>query len=111
MSKSDSSGKKSIAFQGEHGAHSEAAARQRFGPDAVTIPCEEFADIYKAVSEGKATHGVVPIENSLVGSIHRNYDLLLEWELPVVGEINYLVSHALLGRKGTSLDSINKVYS
>ncbi len=100
-----------VAFQGEHGAHSEAAALQAFGDKITTVPCETFAGIYSAVSGGNADYGVAPIENSLVGSIHQNYDLLLEWGLPVVAEINYKVSHALLARKGATIDGINKVYS
>ncbi|MFQ5606376.1 MAG: prephenate dehydratase [Candidatus Zixiibacteriota bacterium] len=100
-----------VAFQGDHGAHSEAAAQKAFGAEVATLPCETFAEIYQAVSSGTATHAMAPIENSLVGSIHQNYDLLLEWQLPVVGEVNYRVSHALLARRGASLEGINKVYS
>lgn len=100
-----------VAFQGDHGAHSEAAAKTAFGGEVKTMPCETFAEIFEAVSSGKVTYGMAPIENSLVGSIHQNYDLLLEWQLPVVGEVNYRVSHALLARKGSTVESINKVYS
>ncbi len=100
-----------VAFQGEHGAHSEAAAFQAFGNKITTAPCETFSGIYEAVSNGKADYGIAPIENSLVGSIHQNYDLLLEWRLPVIGEVNYKVSHALMARKGATIDGINKVYS
>lgn len=100
-----------VAFQGEAGAHSEAAAFQVFGDKITTVPCETFAEIYEKISSGEANYGMAPIENSLVGSIHQNYDLLLKWQLPVVGELNYRVSHALLGPKGSTLEGINKVYS
>ncbi len=100
-----------VAFQGEPGAHSEAAAFQAFGDEITSVPCETFSGIYEAVSGDSADYGIAPIENSLVGSIHQNYDLLLEWRLPVVAEVNYKVSHALMARKGATIDGISKVYS
>jgi prephenate dehydratase len=99
-----------IAFQGEPGAYSEAAAL-RFSPHAETLPCESFEDVFAAVGSGKTTHGILPIENSIGGSIHRNYDLLLEHELPVVAEVLLQVSHNLLAFPGTRLKDIKKVYS
>ena len=74
-----------IAYQGEPGAYSEAAAL-RFSSHADTLPCESFDGVFDAVESGKTTHGILPIENSIGGSIHRNYDLLLEHELPVVAD-------------------------
>ena len=99
-----------IAYQGEPGAYSEAAAL-RFSPHAETIPCESFDQVFAAVQTGKATHGILPIENSIGGSIHRNYDLLLEHELPVVAEVLLQVSHNLLAFPGTTMKDIKKVYS
>ena len=99
-----------IAFQGEPGAYSEAAAL-RFNPTAMTVPCESFEGVFAAVNSGKTTHGILPIENSIGGSIHRNYDLLLEHELPVVAEVLLQVSHHLLAFPGTTLADIRKVYS
>jgi prephenate dehydratase len=99
-----------IAFQGEPGAYSEAAAL-RFSPHAQTLACESFDQVFSAVSSGKATHGILPIENSIGGSIHRNYDLLLEHDLPVVAEVLLHVSHNLLAYPGTRLGDIKKVYS
>src|SRR5262245_60189616 len=100
----------SIAFQGEPGAYSEAAAL-RFSPHAETVPCESFEQVFTAVVAGKATHGILPIENSIGGSIHRNYDLLLEHDLPVVAEVLLQVSHNLLAYPGSRLQDIKKVYS
>jgi prephenate dehydratase len=99
-----------IAFQGEPGAYSEAAAL-RFSPSAMTVPCQSFEDVFAAVTGAKTTHGILPIENSIGGSIHRNYDLLLEHELPVVAEVLLQVSHNLLAYPGTTLADIRKVYS
>ena len=94
-----------IAYQGEPGAYSEAAAL-RFSPNASTVPCESFEDVFAAVQGGKTSHGILPIENSIGGSIHRNYDLLLEHELPVVSEVLLQVSHNLLAFPGTKLADI-----
>jgi len=99
-----------IAFQGEPGAYSEAAARQ-FSPDGDVMPCRSFEDVFGAVAEGRASHGVLPMENSIGGSIHRNYDLLVQHELPIVGEIELPVDHCLLARPGTRLSDLTAVYS
>ena len=68
----------SVAFQGVPGAYSELAAFQFFGKKAKPLPFPEFEDVFKAVLGGKASFGIVPIENSLTGSIHQNFDLLLK---------------------------------
>ena len=60
---------------------------------------------------GKATHGILPVENSIGGSIHRNYDLLLEHELPMVGEVQLPIAHNLLALPGTTLDQVKRIYS
>jgi prephenate dehydratase len=99
-----------IAYQGEPGAYSEAAAL-RLSPHAETLPCESFDGVFAAVGSGRTTHGILPIENSIGGSIHRNYDLLLEHELPVVAEVLLQVSHNLLAYPGTLMKDIKKVYS
>jgi len=99
-----------IAFQGEPGAYSEAAAI-RFSDHADLLPCESFDDVFTAVATGKATHGILPVENSIGGSIHRNYDLLLEHDLPIVGEVQLDITHNLLVLPGTTLDQVKKIYS
>jgi arogenate/prephenate dehydratase len=101
----------SIAFQGEPGAYSEAAALEYFGEQAVTRPCHAFEDVFTAVTNDQVTHGILPIENSLAGSIHRNYDLLLRNQLHIVGEYHYRVRHCLLGLRGVRLDEIARVHS
>ncbi len=99
------------AFQGEPGAYSEAAALQFFGEQAATLPCASFEEAFAAVAGGACTHGLLPIENSLAGSIHRNYDLLLRHDLHIVGEYQLRVSHCLLGLPGARLDQVRRVHS
>ena len=99
-----------IAFQGEPGAYSEAAA-QLFAPGSDVMPCRSFEDVFAAVANGRASRGILPMENSVGGSIHRNYDLLVEHELPIVGEVELAVDHCLLGRPGSTLAGIRTVYS
>jgi arogenate/prephenate dehydratase len=99
-----------IAYQGEPGAFSEAAAR-RVDTDADLMPCRSFEEVFDAVQAGTAAYGVLPIENSIGGSIHRNYDLLLERDLPIVGEVELPVIHHLLALPGTSLAGLKRVYS
>src|SRR5881296_3300503 len=99
-----------IAYQGEPGAFSEAAAR-RVDKEATLLPFRGFEEVFDAVEGGPATHGVLPVENSIGGSIHRNYDLLLSHELPIVGEVELPVVHQLLALPGASLDKLRRVYS
>ena len=99
-----------IAYQGEPGAYSEAAAL-RFRPDAEVRPCPAFEDVFRVVEGGHATYGVLPIENSIGGSIHRNYELLLAHELRIVGETEIAVEHCLAALPGTTLEQVTQVYS
>ncbi len=99
-----------IAYQGEPGAYSEAAAL-RFNPAADVVPRPSFEDVFAGVAERQATHGILPIENTIGGTIHRNYDLLLEHDLPIVGEIKLPVVHHLIVLEGTTLEQVRRVYS
>jgi prephenate dehydratase len=101
----------SVAFQGEHGAYSELAAIEYFHRKVNTIPCHSFDDVFAQVSGGFSSFGIVPIENSLAGSIHRNYDLLLRHNLQILGEYHLRVSHCLLGLPGVRLEEIQFVHS
>jgi prephenate dehydratase len=99
-----------IAYQGEPGAFSEAAALQ-IKAEALLVPCRSFEDVFDSVKAGPAGYGVLPIENSIGGSIHRNFDLLLEHELPIVGEVELPVVHHLLAFAGTTLEGVRRIYS
>jgi prephenate dehydratase len=99
-----------IAYQGEPGAFSEAASRQ-VSADADMVPCKSFEDVFAAVASGDAAYGVLPIENSIGGSIHRNFDLLVEHQLPIQGELEVPVVHHLLALPGRKLEDISRIYS
>src|SRR5690349_24893922 len=100
-----------LAYQGEPGAYSEAAARQFAGPQAETLPCKTFDDVFEAVVKQRATHGVVPLENSIGGTIHRNYDLMLDHDLSITGEVELDVVHCLQALPGTKIADVKIVYS
>jgi prephenate dehydratase len=99
-----------IAFQGATGAYSEAAALRAW-PHAETVALDSFDDVFAAVAAGRASHGILPVENSIGGSIHRNYDLLLDHDLPIVGEVELAVIHNLLALPGVALGDIRRVFS
>jgi prephenate dehydratase len=99
-----------IAYQGEPGAYSEAAAR-KFHVAADVLPRQSFDEVFAAVSSGQATHGILPVENSIGGSIHRNFDLLAEHDLSIVGEVELLVEHCLLAHPGATRAALRRVYS
>jgi prephenate dehydratase len=102
---------KKIGFQGEKGAYSELAAFNCFGPGIATVPFREFAGVFHAVMTRKVDVGIIPIENSLAGSIHQNYDLMLEHEVKIIGEFKQRVNHHLLAPHGVKLGQIRRVYS
>jgi chorismate mutase/prephenate dehydratase len=100
-----------IAFQGEPGAYSESAVFQFFGPDAQVKPCREFKDVFENVESQNTTFGVIPIENSIEGSISQNYDLFLKFNLKVRGEVIVKIEHCLIANPGTTLAYLKAVYS
>ena len=100
-----------IAFQGEHGAYSEAGIFEHFGAQVDSLPCESFDMVFASVASGAAEMGFIPIENSLAGSIHRNYDLLVQHTLAIIGEHHLRVSHCLIGHPGVTLSEVRKVIS
>jgi len=115
-----------VAFQGESGAYSEAAALEHWAaiscgaeshsagvapPPIETVPHLSFDAVFEAVENGLCEFGLIPIENSLAGSIHRNYDLLLQHNLYVTGEHFLPVHHCLIVHPGTKLSDLRKVVS
>ncbi len=99
-----------IAFQGEAGAYSEQAVFGYFG-SIETVPCESFDAVFDAVNSGKCESALIPIENSLAGSIHQNYDLLLRNNLHIVGEYLLRVRHCLIANPGVEKTDIKKAIS
>lgn len=99
------------AFQGEPGAYSEEAGYAYFGETVRMVPFETFNAVFGAVASGACDSGLVPIENSLAGSIHQNYDLLQRHELHIVGEYFLRVRHCLIGFPGAKIADIRRVIS
>ncbi|MFN7996456.1 MAG: prephenate dehydratase [Bryobacteraceae bacterium] len=100
-----------IAFQGERGAFSEEAARKLLGPKIEVVPCPRFEDVFRSLKEGSVDGAVVPIENTLAGSVHENYDHLLKYELPIVAETSVRIVHNLMAAPGVGMSKIRRVYS
>ena len=99
-----------VAYQGTEGAYSEEAAL-KFAPGATPIGFPTFHQVFEAVQRVEADRGVVPVENAVAGSINQTYDLLLQSDLHVVGEVILKVSHCLLAPKGTRLEDVREVVS
>src|SRR5690349_15047287 len=100
-----------IAFQGERGAFSEEAARKMAGDEIAVLPCARFEDIFRALKEGRAAGAAVPIENTLAGSVHENYDHLVNFELPIVAESSVRIVHNLIAPEGVPFSRIRRVFS
>ncbi len=99
-----------VAFQGELGAYSEMAVRAAY-PDAELRPCETFAHAFEAIVDGVADRGVLPIENSLFGSVYINYDHLRRHSVSIIGEVQVRIRHQLMAPEGAGRDRIERVYS
>jgi prephenate dehydratase len=100
-----------VAFQGERGAFSEEAARKLLGDSVEAVPCRTFEDVFAAVAGGRVRAALIPIENSLAGSVVRNYELLAEDELLIRGEVYLRISHNLIAQPGVKLSDIRHVHS
>src|SRR5437879_9065196 len=100
-----------VAIQGEAGSFSHAAALETHGPAVHLVTCATFVDLFRAVETGDATSGIVPIENTLAGSVHENYDLLSAHALHVVGETELRIRHCLIAPPRTALPQGRRVAS
>lgn len=100
-----------VVFQGAEGAYSQAAMHQYFGEEVNSFHVDTFRDACCAIEEGSADFAVLPIENSTAGIVNEIYDLLVEFENYIVGEVVLPINHTLSGVKGTTLDQIERVYS
>lgn len=98
-----------VAFLGEKGAFGHKAGVQYFGEQVGPVPMPSWRAVFDAVRDGAVEFGVIPLENSLSGSIHENYEMLLEYDLKIVGEILLRVKYHLIGHPGTDLNGIRKV--
>ncbi|OGO18087.1 MAG: bifunctional chorismate mutase/prephenate dehydratase [Chloroflexi bacterium RBG_16_48_8] len=100
-----------VAYQGESGAYSEEAALALWGSGTQMRPCVTFENVFTTVQSGSVEYGLIPIENSLAGSIHRNYDLLMRYDLHIVAEYHLRVRHCLMALPGVKLAEIHQVMS
>lgn len=100
-----------VAFQGEMGAYSQAAAEAHFEGPIRAVPCRTLDGVFDVTEAGDAEFGLIPIENALAGSIHRSYDLLLQHELRIVGEHYQRIRHHLMALQGVGIADIVRVHS
>ena len=102
---------RTAAFQGELGAFSQQGIRQLLGEEVKPIACHRFDEVFAALKAGKVDVAVVPLENTLAGSVHENYDLLLKHKFEITAETRVRVIHCLIAPPGVRLRSVRKVYS
>lgn len=100
-----------VTFQGERGAFSEVAARKLLGKRVELTPSPSFEEAFRRLSRGDVDCGVLPIENTLAGSVHENYDLLLRYRLRIVGETQVRIVHNLIAAPGLKFAAIKRVFS
>jgi prephenate dehydratase len=100
-----------IAFQGEHGAYSEEAVRQHFGTETDTVPCKTISEVFNLIETGGVLHGVVPVENSIEGSVNETYDSLITSTTKITGEIVLRVVHCLIALPSTTIGDVKVIYS
>ncbi len=100
-----------VAFQGERGAFSDEAVHKLLGDSVEPVPCRTFEDVFAAVVDGRVRSALIPIENSLAGSVLRNYELLADADLSIRGEVYLRISHDLIARPGVRLSEIRHVHS
>lgn len=100
-----------VSFQGERGAFSEEAVFVLLGKGAEPCPCPTFESAFAALEKADVDHALVPLENTLAGSIHRTYDLLLDSKFHIVGEVIIPVVHNLIGCPGATLENVKIVQS
>jgi prephenate dehydratase len=99
------------AFQGEPGAFSHEAVMRLLGPQAHILPCTRFEDVFVALRDGRSDAAVIPIENTLHGSVHENYDHLLHFDHRITGETNIRIVHNLISAPGVRFANLKRVFS
>lgn len=103
--------RETVAFQGERGAFSEQAVRQLLGSTAQVVPCQRFEEVFLKLKDGEATAAVIPIENTLHGSVHENYDHLLHFDFEIRSETSVRINHNLIALQGVRFKDVKRVYS
>lgn len=103
--------KRRTAFQGELGAFSQVAARRLAGDDFIPVPMQNFEDVFVSVVNGKCDCAVIPIENTLHGSVHENYDHLLKYDLAIRGETLVRIVHNLIAPPHVKFSQVRRAYS
>ena len=106
------SGPVTCAYSGGRGAYAEQAIKRYWDEEASAVPTANFREVINAVLDGRASYGMLPIENSLAGSVYENYDNLARYEdIEIVGAVTLRIEHSLLACKGASVETIEAVYS
>lgn len=100
-----------VAFQGELGAFSQQAIVQLLGPRAKPVPRQRFDEVFAALRAGEVDAAALPIENTLAGSVHENYDLLLKYDFEITAETNVRIVHHLIAAPGMKFSAIRQAYS
>ena len=100
-----------VAFQGEVGAFSQEAINQLLGRRVRVLPCQRFEEVFLRLKDKTADAAVIPIENTLAGSVHENYDHLVNFHFEIVGETHVRIGHCLIALPGVSFRDIRQVYS
>lgn len=100
-----------VAFQGIRGAYSEMAVHEHFGKAVDTVGCDAFDDVFDRVESGEVTYGLIPVENTIAGTVVENYDLLFANDIFVIAEVYLPIHHTLLAKKGARLEEIKEARS
>ncbi len=100
-----------VAFQGERGAFSEVAIRQLLGTRAEPVPCQRFDQVFARLRDRTTDAAVIPIENTLHGSVHENYDHLVRFNFEILGETKVRIVHNLIALPGVRFADIRRVFS
>jgi prephenate dehydratase len=111
LMKAKGGGRNCAGFLGEIGTFSHKACLQYFGDQVTPVPMASFRAIFEALKRAETQFGIIPLENSLAGSIHENYDLLMEYDFKIIGELTLRIMHHLVGHPGAKLEDIRRVYS
>lgn len=100
-----------VAIQGEAGSFSHEAALKLLGDGISVLCCQRFEEVFRALGGGTAAAAVIPIENTLHGSVHENYDHLLNFDFRIVAELNLRIVHNLIAQPGVRLKDVRRIYS